>query len=156
MHGYDEPVYLISIVSSMLGIHPQTLRQYERDGLIKPSRTQGRIRLYSQRDIDKMKMILRLTRDLGVNMAGIALWKYILEQAKEHSLSGATVYKAVAGVGSNYTIHTFDILNLSNKMPIVIEIIDESDKITKFLNSLEPALKEAFATLHDVNTIVYN
>jgi len=80
MHGYDEPVYLISIVSSMLDIHPQTLRQYERDGLIKPSRTQGRVRLYSQRDIDKMKMILRLTRDLGVNIAGIDVILRLKEQ----------------------------------------------------------------------------
>jgi len=102
------------------------------------------------------KKALKIYIDNTDTYSDNALWKYILEQAKEHSLSGATVYKAVAGVGSNYTIHTFDILNLSNKMPIVIEIIDESDKITKFLNSLEPALKEAFATLHDVNTIVYN
>ena len=64
MHGYDEPVYLISIVSKMLNIHPQTLRQYERDGLIKPSRTKGRMRLYSQRDIDKMKVILRLKEQI--------------------------------------------------------------------------------------------
>jgi MerR family transcriptional regulator/heat shock protein HspR len=71
MHSYDEPVYLISVVANMLNIHPQTLRQYERDGLIEPARTQGRMRLYSQRDIDKMKMILRLTRDMGVNLAGV-------------------------------------------------------------------------------------
>jgi len=83
MHSYDEPVYLISIVSSMLNIHPQTLRQYERDGLIKPSRTQGRMRLYSQRDIDRMKMILRLTRDLGVNIAGIDIILRLKEQMEE-------------------------------------------------------------------------
>ena len=71
MHSYDEPVYLISIVATMLDIHPQTLRQYEREGLVTPSRTQGRMRLYSQRDIDRMKMILRLTRQLGVNLAGV-------------------------------------------------------------------------------------
>jgi len=71
MHSYDEPVYLISIVATILDIHPQTLRQYEREGLVKPSRTQGRMRLYSQRDIDRMKMILRLTRQLGVNLAGV-------------------------------------------------------------------------------------
>jgi len=71
MHSYDEPVYLISIVATILDIHPQTLRQYEREGLVKPSRTQGRMRLYSQRDIDKMKMILRLTRQMGVNLAGV-------------------------------------------------------------------------------------
>jgi MerR family transcriptional regulator/heat shock protein HspR len=71
MHHYDEPVYLISIVSKILDIHPQTLRQYERENLITPSRSNGRIRLYSQRDIDKIKLILRLTRELGVNLAGV-------------------------------------------------------------------------------------
>ncbi len=71
MHGYDEPVYLISVVAKALNIHPQTLRQYEREGLITPSRTSGKMRLYSQRDIDRINMILRLTRDLGVNLAGV-------------------------------------------------------------------------------------
>ena len=71
MHGYEEPVYLISVVAKVLAIHPQTLRQYEREGLICPSRTSGEMRLYSQRDIDKIKMIKRLTRDLGVNLAGV-------------------------------------------------------------------------------------
>ncbi len=83
MHSYDEPVYLISIVSSMLNIHPQTLRQYEREGLITPSRTEGRIRLYSQRDIDRMKLILRLTRELGVNIAGIDIILRLKEQMEE-------------------------------------------------------------------------
>ncbi len=51
MHHFDEPVYMISIVAKILDIHPQTLRQYERENLIAPSRSDGRIRLYSQRDI---------------------------------------------------------------------------------------------------------
>lgn len=71
MQSYDEPVYLISAVANMLNIHPQTLRQYEREGLVKPTRTEGRIRLYSQSDIDQMKLILRLTRDIGINLAGV-------------------------------------------------------------------------------------
>jgi len=71
IHQYDEPVYLISIVAKILDIHPQTLRQYERENLICPARTNGRIRLYSQRDIDRIKLILRLTRELGVNLAGV-------------------------------------------------------------------------------------
>ncbi|AQW86052.1 heat shock transcriptional regulator, MerR family [Campylobacter pinnipediorum subsp. caledonicus] len=71
MQNYDEPLYLISVVAKVLSIHPQTLRQYEREGLLEPSRTDGRMRLYSQRDVDKIKMILRLTRDLGVNLAGV-------------------------------------------------------------------------------------
>ncbi|HEY9204190.1 MAG TPA: helix-turn-helix transcriptional regulator [Sulfurimonas sp.] len=71
IHQYDEPVYLISIVAKVLDIHPQTLRQYERENLVTPSRSNGRIRLYSQRDIDRIKLILRLTRELGVNLAGV-------------------------------------------------------------------------------------
>lgn len=71
MHGYDEPVYLISVVAKALSIHPQTLRQYEREGLVMPSRTSGKMRLYSQKDIDRINMILRLTRTLGVNLAGV-------------------------------------------------------------------------------------
>ena len=86
MHSYEEPVYLISIVSSMLNIHPQTLRQYEKDGLISPSRTEGRVRLYSQRDIDRMKMILRLTRDLGVNIAGVDIVLRLKEQMEDMEL----------------------------------------------------------------------
>ena len=70
-HHYDEPVYLISVVAKVLSIHPQTLRQYEREGLIEPNRTDGKIRLYSQRDIDRIKLILRLTRDMGINLAGV-------------------------------------------------------------------------------------
>lgn len=70
-HHYDEPVYLISVVAKVLSIHPQTLRQYEREGLIEPSRTDGKIRLYSQRDIDRIKLILRLTRNMGINLAGV-------------------------------------------------------------------------------------
>lgn len=70
-NSYVEPVYLISAVAEILDIHPQTLRQYEREGLISPSRTNGKIRLYSQRDIDHIKYVLTLTRDLGVNLAGV-------------------------------------------------------------------------------------
>lgn len=80
MHHYDEPVYLISIVAKILEIHPQTLRQYERENLISPSRSDGRIRLYSQRDIDRIKMVLRLTREMGVNLAGVDVVLRLKEQ----------------------------------------------------------------------------
>ncbi|MCG3684701.1 heat shock protein transcriptional repressor HspR [Aliarcobacter butzleri] len=70
-NSYIEPVYLISAVAEILNIHPQTLRQYEREGLINPSRTNGKIRLYSQKDIDHIRYVLTLTRDLGVNLAGV-------------------------------------------------------------------------------------
>lgn len=71
MKNYDEPVFLISVVAKILEIHPQTLRIYEKEGLIFPKRTDGKMRLYSQKDVDRIKMILRLTRDVGVNLAGV-------------------------------------------------------------------------------------
>jgi MerR family transcriptional regulator/heat shock protein HspR len=83
MHNYDEPVYLISVVAKALNIHPQTLRQYEREGLVTPSRTEGKMRLYSQRDIDRISMILRLTRDLGVNLAGVDVILQFKEKIEE-------------------------------------------------------------------------
>ncbi|MBE0490922.1 MAG: helix-turn-helix transcriptional regulator [Sulfurospirillum sp.] len=86
MHGYDEPVYLISVVAKVLTIHPQTLRQYEREGLVSPSRTDGKMRLYSQRDIDRIKLILRLTRDLGVNLAGVDVVMQLKEKLDETEL----------------------------------------------------------------------
>lgn len=70
---YKEPVFLISAVAEILSIHPQTLRQYEREGLIKPSRTDGKIRLYSQEDIDTIKCVLSLTREYSVNLAGVEI-----------------------------------------------------------------------------------
>lgn len=82
-HNYDEPVYLISVVAKVLSIHPQTLRQYEREGLVEPSRTDGKIRLYSQRDIDRIKLILRLTRDMGVNLAGVDVILKLKNQLNE-------------------------------------------------------------------------
>ncbi|SFV67398.1 HspR, transcriptional repressor of DnaK operon [hydrothermal vent metagenome] len=83
MHSYDEPVYLISVVASILDIHPQTLRQYEKEGLIEPSRTQGRMRLYSQRDIDKIKLVLQLTRKMGINLAGVDVILKLKKQMDE-------------------------------------------------------------------------
>jgi MerR family transcriptional regulator/heat shock protein HspR len=62
---------MISVVSEMLGIHPQTLRLYEREGFIKPKRSGGNTRLFSEEDVEKLEMILRLTRQLGVNLAGV-------------------------------------------------------------------------------------
>jgi MerR family transcriptional regulator/heat shock protein HspR len=62
---------MISVVAKVLEVHPQTLRQYEREGLIQPGRSNGKVRLYSQRDIDEIKFVLSLTRDMGVNLAGV-------------------------------------------------------------------------------------
>ncbi len=63
--------YMISAVAQKYSIHPQTLRLYEREGLLKPSRTEGNTRLYSEEDLEQLETILTLTRDLGVNLAGV-------------------------------------------------------------------------------------
>jgi len=67
-----QPVFMISIVAKMLNVHPQTLRLYEREGLIRPQRTK-RTRLYSMEDVERLAMILRLTRELGVNRSGVEI-----------------------------------------------------------------------------------
>ena len=66
----DEPAFIISVAARMLGVHAQTLRYYERAGLVAPSRSRGRIRLYSQADIERIRQVQRLIDDLGVNLAG--------------------------------------------------------------------------------------
>ncbi|MFQ5925366.1 MAG: heat shock protein transcriptional repressor HspR [Dehalococcoidia bacterium] len=66
-----EPCYVISVAARMLGVHAQTLRYYERVGLIEPSRSQGRFRLYSKRDIERLRQVKTLMNDLGVNLAGV-------------------------------------------------------------------------------------
>jgi MerR family transcriptional regulator, heat shock protein HspR len=65
--------YMISVVAKAYAIHPQTLRLYEREGLLKPSRTEGNTRLYSEDDLRQLEVILNLTRDLGVNLAGVEI-----------------------------------------------------------------------------------
>jgi MerR family transcriptional regulator/heat shock protein HspR len=97
--------YMISAVSEMYSIHPQTLRQYEREGLITPSRSDGNTRLYTQSDLERLDLILSLTRELGVNIAGVdiilnmrdrievinenmeKLFKYLTEQFGEDFLN---------------------------------------------------------------------
>jgi MerR family transcriptional regulator/heat shock protein HspR len=71
MVAREHRLFMISVVSEMLGIHPQTLRLYEREGFIKPKRSIGNTRLYSEEDVEKLEMVLRLTRELGVNLAGV-------------------------------------------------------------------------------------
>jgi MerR family transcriptional regulator/heat shock protein HspR len=71
MVAREHRLFMISVVSEMLGIHPQTLRLYEREGFIKPKRSGGNTRLYSEEDVERLEMVLRLTRELGVNLAGV-------------------------------------------------------------------------------------
>jgi MerR family transcriptional regulator/heat shock protein HspR len=73
MTDRGKPQYMIGMVADMLKLHPQTLRMYERKGLIRPSRTVGRTRIYSAEDVEEIARVTRLARDLGVNLAGIEI-----------------------------------------------------------------------------------
>ncbi|WP_457569794.1 heat shock protein transcriptional repressor HspR [Desulfurobacterium sp.] len=73
MKDEHTPVYMISVVAKLVGVHPQTLRFYENEGLLKPSRTEGKTRLYSEADLKRVRRIVSLTRDRGVNVAGVEL-----------------------------------------------------------------------------------
>ena len=78
--------YMISAVAEMYGIHPQTLRLYEREGLLKPSRTEGNTRLYTDEDLQRLDFILTLARDLAVNISGIAIILQMRERMEEMQL----------------------------------------------------------------------
>ena len=75
--------YMISSVAEMYDIHPQTLRLYEREGLLRPSRSEGNTRLYTDEDLERLEFILNLARDLGVNIAGIAIVLQMRERMEE-------------------------------------------------------------------------
>lgn len=87
--------YMISVVANSYGIHPQTLRLYEREGLLKPSRTEGNTRLYSEEDLRQLEVILNLTRDLGVNLAGVEI---ILNMRRKMEQMQAEINEFVAWV----------------------------------------------------------
>ena len=67
----DRPRYMISVAADLVGMHPQTLRIYEQKGLVRPKRTAGNTRLYSDADVDRLRLIQRLTTELGLNLAGV-------------------------------------------------------------------------------------
>ena len=69
----DRPIYMISVAADLVGMHPQTLRIYETRGLVRPQRTPGGTRLYSEADVERLRIIQRLTTELGLNLAGVEL-----------------------------------------------------------------------------------
>ncbi len=76
----DEPVYMISVAAKLCDLHPQTLRMYERLGLVTPARVSSKNRLYSESDIERLHQIQRLTQDMGVNLAGVEVILDLLEK----------------------------------------------------------------------------
>ena len=117
MYDENEPVYLISVVAKLMNIHPQTLRQYEREGLLKPSRTEGRMRLYSKRDIDKLQVILTLAREMGVNLAGID----IILQLKDEIESLQREIEHLKTTQGNIPKHRSVVVRKNNYQIVLIE-----------------------------------
>jgi MerR family transcriptional regulator/heat shock protein HspR len=83
-------MYVISVAAGMVGLHPQTLRHYENLGLVVPKRTQGNIRLYAPADIDRLHQIGRLTRELGINLAGVQVILDLRERLEKLQLEMET------------------------------------------------------------------
>jgi MerR family transcriptional regulator, heat shock protein HspR len=79
----DEPIYVISVAARMVNLHPQTLRHYEKIGLLEPARSEGGLRLYSHRNIEQLRKITRLIDDLGVNLAGVEVILNMSKQIEE-------------------------------------------------------------------------
>ncbi|MBU1627823.1 MerR family transcriptional regulator [bacterium] len=105
--GDKEGLFTIGVVSQMLEINPQTLRIYERRGLIDPSRSKGNTRLYSRIDVERVRLIVTLTRELDVNLAGVEVIMNLLERI--HSMEkeyGNTVKKIIKRIMGEFDLHT--------------------------------------------------
>ena len=106
MSPLDRPRYMISVAAELVGMHPQTLRIYEQKGLVRPRRTSGNTRLYSERDLERLRLIQRLTTELGLNLAGVErvleLEDEIEQLHKRLARLEEDMREAVAGVHKSY------------------------------------------------------
>ena len=102
----DRPRYMISVAAELVGMHPQTLRQYEEKGLVRPRRTAGNTRLYSEADLERLRLIQRLTGQLGLNLAGVEAVLDLEEQLRRMQarmeLLELEMRKAIAEVHRQY------------------------------------------------------
>jgi MerR family transcriptional regulator, heat shock protein HspR len=117
---YERPRYMISVAADLVGMHPQTLRIYEQKGLVRPKRTAGNTRLYSESDLDRLRLIQRLTTELGLNLAGV---EHVLRLEDELRRMHARLDRmeremreAIAAVHKNYRR---DLVPVSNVSPLV-------------------------------------
>jgi len=99
----SKAAYMISAVAERYEIHPQTLRLYEREGLLKPSRSEGNTRLYTDEDLERLEVILHLTRDLGVNLAGVEI---ILNMRERMGQMQAQMQEFIATLNHELAVHS--------------------------------------------------
>ena len=107
-----------------------------------------------KRYLGKKKM-LKIYIDTTDKFEGEALWEVLLQKVKEEKLAGATVHKAVAGIGAFSEVHSFKVWALSQELPLVIEIIDDEEKIYAFLDAVDSMMQNALVTLTDTEVIRY-
>jgi MerR family transcriptional regulator, heat shock protein HspR len=100
--GKSKAAYMISAVAERYEIHPQTLRLYEREGLLAPSRSEGNTRLYTDEDLERLEVILKLTRELGVNLAGVEI---ILNMREKMEAMQKQIESFVANLNQEFAAH---------------------------------------------------
>jgi MerR family transcriptional regulator, heat shock protein HspR len=116
----SKAAYMISAVAEQYQLHPQTLRLYEREGLLKPSRSEGNTRLYTDEDLERLEMILKLTRDLGVNLAGVEI---ILNMREKMAEMQRQIEAFVSGLNAEIAVRARSVApQSSNSLIPVIEI----------------------------------
>jgi PII-like signaling protein len=101
------------------------------------------------------KRVMRIYIDSADQFEGRSLWQHLVHKAKESGIAGATVFKGAAGMGAHSELHTFEIWSLSQKLPLVIEMIDAEDKLRSFLELCDGAIEEGLVTFHDAEVIAY-
>ena len=125
----DKPVYIISVVSEMLNIPPQTLRIYEKSNLVNPKRTKQNTRLYSQTDIEKLQRIIRLHQELGINMAGIEVILHMRNRMEFMQLEFEKIIGLIrdrfgAEFNVNIDENSTDLVPLSDQGAQIMRLID--------------------------------
>lgn len=111
--------YMISAIAEQYEIHPQTLRLYEREGLLKPSRSDGNTRLYTDEDMERLEVILKLTRDLGVNLAGVEI---ILNMREKMGEMQAQIQEFIASLNNELaarTVRPFETAGRQSLIPVL-------------------------------------
>jgi len=112
----SKAAYMISSVAEQYAIHPQTLRLYEREGLLKPSRSDGNTRLYTDGDLERLEVILHLTRDLGVNLAGVEI---ILNMREKMGDMQSQIQEFIATLNRELATRTVRQVNLEERNSLV-------------------------------------
>lgn len=133
----SKAAYMISAVAEQYQVHPQTLRLYEREGLLKPSRSEGNTRHYTDEDLERLEVILKLTRDLGVNLAGVEI---ILNMREKMEAMQRQIEQFIKELNLEIRAHLAPESNASNNslVPVI--------KVSAIVPQAKPAAKQAVKT----------